>query len=85
MISFFKEPHCVWYGECGPGDSGQAINCYYDGPPKLMTNQTALSLLESACGMVYNGKRDQKIDLIFILLLLRLMENRISVHLLRFE
>jgi hypothetical protein len=38
-------------------------NCYYNGSAHLLTDETSLKALETACGMIYNGKdvdRDDK-------------------------
>ena len=32
------------------------VNCYDNGKARLLTNDTALKLLESACGMIYKGR-----------------------------
>jgi hypothetical protein len=31
-------------------------NCYYNGSAHLLTDETSLKALETACGMIYNGK-----------------------------
>ena len=54
-INHFKEGQCIWYGQCGPGNTGGIANCRYDGPPKLLQDQNALKILETSCGMIYNG------------------------------
>ncbi|CAF3737766.1 unnamed protein product [Rotaria sp. Silwood1] len=47
--------HCIWYGQCGTNPLGRITNCYYNGSAKLLTDETALKTLETACGMTYHG------------------------------
>jgi hypothetical protein len=51
-----KDGHCIWYGQCGLNPLGKTTNCAYNGSAHLLTDETALKTLETACGMIYNGK-----------------------------
>jgi len=35
---------------------GKVTNCAYNGTAPLLTDETALKTLETACDMIYNGK-----------------------------
>ncbi|CAF3476664.1 unnamed protein product [Rotaria socialis] len=50
-----EDGHCIWYGPCGENALGKITNCYYNGTAQLLTDESALKTLETACGMIYNG------------------------------
>ncbi|CAF4224777.1 unnamed protein product, partial [Rotaria sp. Silwood2] len=51
----FTDQHCIWYGQCGTNPLGKITNCYYNGSAQLLTDETALTTLETACAMIYHG------------------------------
>ncbi|CAF3134902.1 unnamed protein product [Rotaria sp. Silwood2] len=54
-FSIAEDQHCIWYGQCGTNPLGKITNCYYNGSAQLLTDETALTTLETACAMIYHG------------------------------
>ncbi|XP_062520603.1 NPC intracellular cholesterol transporter 1-like isoform X2 [Corticium candelabrum] len=52
--------HCVWYGQCGIGPTGKAVNCYYNGTAKRVLDdaengEKMLATLKTFCPNLYDG------------------------------
>lgn len=52
-----EEPHCIWYGECNIDDRGRVQNCPYDGPGKILDDQTSQDLMLKLCPDIYKNSK----------------------------
>lgn len=46
---------CVWYGQCGPEDPHKH-NCPYDGPPQLLNDSEAETILKKRCPHFFDNE-----------------------------
>ena len=51
----YKEGYCMWYGQCGDGENGGKLNCYYNKPAVLVQkNSTFFDKIVKLCPSVIN-------------------------------